>query len=516
MSPETIGFVMIAVMLLAIFVGFPISFTLIFLGLAFGAWGFGPKLVVHLMTLQFNNVMLEQTLAAVPLFIFMGILMEQAGLMERLFRAVQLVLASTRGALYIAVLFVSTIFAAATGIVGASVTILGIMAAKTMNRSGYDVKLAAGTITAGGTLGILIPPSIMLVVMGPVLEVPVTDLFAAAIVPGILLAFLYTAYALVRCWLNPALGPPLPEDERLEHSGSMWPGVLRRHRRSGGAVRRCNRRRAHRHRRGDSRRRAAAPVAGDGGLCPGVRGALLALMKAHRWFLANRPLGFYISEVWTEFYLGLVPPALLVGFALGSILLGWATPTEGAACGAFGALLMTLAYRKMTPARFQDVLVKTLEISVLIPVPGRGVELLRCGVLAARHADDADQHAAVVRSVADRGPDHRHGADLHPRLAARVGPDRSHHRSHPDSAAGQDGHQPDLVRHSRGGQPPDRLALAARRPVGLFPEGRGAGVGSEGYLSRHDAIHGDPVDRAGAYHIVPADRVVAAGYMYGD
>ncbi|MCG8542580.1 MAG: TRAP transporter large permease subunit, partial [Alphaproteobacteria bacterium] len=177
MSPETLGLVMIAVMLFAIFVGFPISFTLIFLGFSFGAWGFGAKLVFYLQTLQFNNVMLEQTLAAVPLFVFMGIMMEQAGLMERLFTSVQLMLASTRGALYIAVLFVSTIFAAATGIVGASVTILGIMAAKTMNQSKYDVKLAAGTITAGGTLGILIPPSIMLVVMGPVLEVPVTDLF---------------------------------------------------------------------------------------------------------------------------------------------------------------------------------------------------------------------------------------------------------------------------------------------------------------------------------------------------
>ena len=93
----------------------------------------------------------------------------------------------------IAVLFVSTIFAAATGIVGASVTILGIMAAKTMTRSGYDVRLSAGTITAGGTLGILIPPSIMLVVLGPVLEVPVTDLFAAAIIPGLMLAFMYAA-----------------------------------------------------------------------------------------------------------------------------------------------------------------------------------------------------------------------------------------------------------------------------------------------------------------------------------
>ena len=366
MSPEAIGFIMIAVMLLAIFVGFPISFTLIFLGLVFGAWGFGPKLVVYLMTLQFNNVMLEQTLAAVPLFIFMGILMEQAGLMERLFRAVQLVLSSTRGALYIAVLFVSTIFAAATGIVGASVTILGIMAAKTMNRSGYDVKLAAGTITAGGTLGILIPPSIMLVVMGPVLEVPVTDLFAAAIVPGILLACLYTAYSLIRCWLNPALGPPLPEDERPETSGSMWLefvaaivvpvalfiGVTM-------AVHTF----------------VASVIPGEGLLSRllGLAAYLAAyaalaraMIAAHGWLEANRPGGFYVSEVWTEFYLGLVPPALLVAFALGSILLGWATPTEGAACGAFGALLMTIAYGKMNPARFQEALVKTLEISVLI------------------------------------------------------------------------------------------------------------------------------------------------------
>ena len=175
------------------------------------------------MTLQTNSTMLDDQLVAVPLFIFMGIMMEQAGLMERLFNAVQLMMSRTRGALYIAVLFVSTIFAAATGIVGASVTILGIMAAKTMNRSGYDVKLAAGTITAGGTLGILIPPSIMLIVMGPVLEVPVTDLFRAAIVPGILLAVLYMIYALGRCMINPSLGPILPEDEQPETSPYYLP-----------------------------------------------------------------------------------------------------------------------------------------------------------------------------------------------------------------------------------------------------------------------------------------------------
>ena len=215
MAPEILGLILIAVMLIAVFVGSPISFTLIFLGFVFGYIGFG-QVVFYLMTFQFHQVIMEQTLAAVPLFVFMGIMMEQAGLMERLFNAVQLMLSRVRGSLFVAVLFVSTIFAAATGIVGASVTILGIMAAKTMNRSNYDVRLASGTITAGGTLGILIPPSIMLVVMGPVMEIPVTDLFSAAIIPGFMLAFIYTAYSLIRCWLNPELGPILPEEEQPE------------------------------------------------------------------------------------------------------------------------------------------------------------------------------------------------------------------------------------------------------------------------------------------------------------
>ncbi len=290
-SPSTLGFILVAVMLFAIFVGFPISFTLIFLGFFFGYLGFGP-LVFYLMTLQFSMVMTEQALAAVPLFVFMGIMMEQAGLMERLFSSVQLMLARVRGSLYYAVLFVSVIFAAATGIVGASVTILGIMAAKSMNRSKYDVRLAAGTITAGGTLGILIPPSIMLVVMGPIMEIPVTDLFAAAIIPGILLALLYAGYTTIRCWQNPNLGPVLPEEMRATS----------------------------------------------------------------------------MKQVWVEFFLGLVPPAALVFAALGSILFGFATPTEAAGCGAMGAMLLALAYKKLTFVKLQEALVKTLEITALIMV----------------------------------------------------------------------------------------------------------------------------------------------------
>ncbi len=355
LSPPLIGVIMIAVMLLAIFVGFPISFTLIFLGFVFGAWGFGGKLVFYLQTFQFNGVMLEQTLAAVPLFVFMGIMMEQAGLMERLFTSVQLMLSRTRGALYLAVLFVSTIFAAATGIVGASVTILGIMAAKTMNKSGYDVRLAAGTITAGGTLGILIPPSIMLVVMGPVLEVPVTDLFAAAIIPGIMLAAMYAGYALFRCWLNPSLGPILSLEDQPKTSPYYWLEAL--------SV-------------------IGSIVILFTLMIMGLSGSLIGYFPfsslliplawaifmyfATRWVAKAKPAGFYFSDVWHEFFLGLVPPSALVAFALGSILFGWATPTEGAACGAFGALVLTVAYRKMTTKKLYEALVKTLEISVLI------------------------------------------------------------------------------------------------------------------------------------------------------
>ena len=289
MSQEVIGLLMIGAMLVGIFVGFPISFTLLFLGIIFGYWGFG-KLVFYLMTLQFNATMMEQTLAAVPLFVFMGIMMEKANLMEKLFDSVQRMLSRVRGSLYLAVMFVATIFAAATGIVGASVTILGIMAGKSMIRSKYDVRLSSGLIAAGGTLGILIPPSIMLVVMGPVLEVPVTTLFAAAIVPGIMLALLFTGYAMIRCLIDPSLGPPLAKEER---TGSM-------------------------------------------------------------------------KDVWIQFFLGLVPPAVLVLAALGSIVFGLATPTEGAAFGALGALVLTAAYGKLTAAGLQDALVKTLEITVLI------------------------------------------------------------------------------------------------------------------------------------------------------
>jgi len=208
-----LGFLMVGTLFLAIFLGFPIAFTLILLGIVFGYAGVGD-VVFFLMVYQVFGTMTEAILAAVPLFLFMGFLLEGAGLMDRLFRAFQLMLAPVRGSLYAATLASSTVFAAATGIVGASVSIMGIMAGPVMRRGGYDARLSAGSIAAGGTLGILIPPSVMLVVMGPVLNVSVVRLFAAAIVPGLMLATLFASWCMLRSFLNPALGPPLPQQER--------------------------------------------------------------------------------------------------------------------------------------------------------------------------------------------------------------------------------------------------------------------------------------------------------------
>ena len=401
----TIGLIMLGAMLFVIFIGFPIAFTLIFLAFVFGIWGANFKLTTLLMTLNTNSTMLNDQLMAVPLFVLMGIVMESAGLMDRLFAAIQMMMSRVRGALFIAVLIVSTIFAAATGIVGASVTLLGIMAGATMTRAGYDVKLAAGTITAGGTLGILIPPSIMLIVMGPVLEVSTLDLFRGAFIPGALLATLYLVYTLGRCWLNPDLGPVLSEEDQPPTSafygaevaliclgvltvcrvfglamGGSFGGVIP----FGGlfalaitcavayaAYRRLN------------VLRIVVPIAvifhlymiganmGEDGGLP-IWSTTFASFTVLLAFL-GRPIyssvaesEFRFSDLWNEFFAGLMPPTILISFALGSILLGLATPAEAAAMGAFGAILLSLCYGKFTIPSFFDSLIKCLEITVLI------------------------------------------------------------------------------------------------------------------------------------------------------
>jgi tripartite ATP-independent transporter DctM subunit len=220
LSPELVGFVLLGVSFLAIFLGFPVAFTLTFLSLAFGYAALGD-IVFYLSVFQINGLMRDDILPAVPLFIFMGYLLEEGGLMERLFQAFRLLLGPVPGALYIAVLLTATIFGIASGTVGATVAVAGIMAVPTMVRARYDTRLSAGAITAGGTLGILIPPSVMLVVMGPTMGVSVVELYAAACGPGFMLAGLFIVWAVVRCLVNPRLGPPLPADQRATSSSAL-------------------------------------------------------------------------------------------------------------------------------------------------------------------------------------------------------------------------------------------------------------------------------------------------------
>ncbi len=288
-SSEHLGLLSLAALFIFIFVGFPISLTLIFLGIVFGYIGFG-KVVFYLMTYQVFGTMTETLLAAVPLFLFMGYVLERAGLMNRLFHGFQLLLAPVKGSLYIVVLAVATLFAAATGIVGAAVTILGVMAAPIMMKSGYSARLSAGSIAAGGTLGMLIPPSVMLVVMGPVVGAPITELFAAAVIPGFLLAVLYALYAVGRCYLNPSLGPVLPMDQRAESVG----------------------------------------------------------------------------EVVRELFFGIIPLVFLIFAVLGSILAGLATPTDAAAMGALGSLILAVVYRQLTWENLKKAVFSTVITSSMI------------------------------------------------------------------------------------------------------------------------------------------------------
>ena len=289
MSSDILGLVLLCSLIAGIFVGFPIAFTLIILATGFGYAVFGDS-VFYQMYFQTLGIMKAGELAAAPLFIFMGHILERAGLMARLFRSFQFILAPVRGSLYLGVLGTATLFATATGIIGASITVMGMMAAPAMTRAGYDPRMSAGVIAAGGCLGILIPPSVMLLVMGPIIGVSVIDLFAAALIPGLILAALYIGYAMIRSFLNPELGPPLPPEDRATS----------------------------------------------------------------------------IGQIFREFFSGIVPLAVIMFSALGSIIVGIATPTEAAGMGALGATLLTVAYRRLTWRILLDACRQTLTTSSLV------------------------------------------------------------------------------------------------------------------------------------------------------
>ncbi|HEY8478060.1 MAG TPA: TRAP transporter large permease subunit, partial [Chloroflexota bacterium] len=289
MSTELLGVLMLGLLVAAIMLGFPTAFTLMALGVIFGFLGMGD-LVFNLLVQRAFAVMTNDVLISVPLFIFMGYIVERAGILDRLFRSIQLAMGPVRGSLAIATLITCTIFATATGIIGAAVTLMALLALPAMLRAKYDVKLSTGTIAAGGTLGILIPPSVLLILYGATAGVSVPRLYAAAFLPGLLLSALYLLYIVARVNLNPALAPTLPKEERN---------------------------------------------------VPASRIAVMLL---------------------TSF----VPITALILTVLGSILFGLATPSEAAALGAFGALVLAAAYRKLSPTSLKESVFLTIRTSAMV------------------------------------------------------------------------------------------------------------------------------------------------------
>jgi TRAP-type mannitol/chloroaromatic compound transport system permease large subunit len=279
-NPE-LGVLMLALFVVFIMFGFPIAFTLMALGVFFGYFAMGD-IIFNLLVQRTYSVMTNDVLISIPLFVFMGYIIERASILDRLFRSLQLAAGPMPGALALATLATCAIFATATGIVGAVVTLMGLLAYPAMLRAGYDQKLSAGVVCAGGCLGILIPPSVMLILYGATAGVSVVKLYAGAFFPGLMLAGLYMLYVIIMSLLNPKLAPMLPLEER------------------------------------------------------------------------RVPLKTVVTALVTSF----APLAGLIGAALGSIIFGLATPSEAAAMGSLGALLLAVGYGADYNRRFNLNLVR--------------------------------------------------------------------------------------------------------------------------------------------------------------
>src|SRR3977135_2931816 len=220
MSDPALGLLMLALIVVVIMLGFPTAFTLMGLGMFFGYIAFydptqlfSDNRVFDLMVQRTYGAMTNDVLISIPLFVLMGYVMERGALVDKMFYSIQLAFRNVPASLAVATLIVCTFWGIASGLVGAVVVLMGVIAFNPMLKAGYDVKLASGVITAGGTLGILIPPSVMIIVYAAVAGQSVVKLYAAAMFPGFFLAFLYLVYIVGWALINPKIAPPLPEEQ---------------------------------------------------------------------------------------------------------------------------------------------------------------------------------------------------------------------------------------------------------------------------------------------------------------
>ncbi|MSO67924.1 MAG: TRAP transporter large permease subunit [Pseudolabrys sp.] len=297
MTDPQVGMLMLTLFIFIIMLGFPIAFTLMAMGVGFGFYAyyvpgqtdFENRIFTLLVSKAFE-VMSSDVLVAVPLFLFMGYLVERASILDRLFHSLQISMKNIPGALAVATLLTCAMFATATGIVGAVVTLMGLLAFPAMLKAGYDVKLSAGVVCAGGCLGILIPPSILLIVYAATAGVSAVKLYAAAFLPGFLLTGMYMIYVVTRAMINPALCPKLPKEQ------------------------------------------------------------------------TDIPIFQVVWALLTSFF----PLAVLIVSVLGAILFGLATPSEAAAIGALGSIILAIAYRSFSFGMLKESVFLTARATAMV------------------------------------------------------------------------------------------------------------------------------------------------------
>ena len=289
-----IALMMFPALLVLIFLGIPVAYSLMGISLVFGIMRFGDKAVFQFVT-KVQDVAGNYVLAALPLFIFMGAMLEKSGIAERLFEAIHMWTRRLPGGLAVGSILMGVVFAAASGVVGATETVIGLLAIPIMMSHSYDKRLISGTICAGGSLGTIIPPSVLVIILAPVADVSVGDLFAGIMFPGSIMAGLFILYVLVICTIDPSRAPFKAQDGPLPTMGERIVKTL----------------------------------------------------------------------------FALVPPLILIFVVLGTILLGWATATEAAACGAIGAVLLTAIYgncsvRTVATALRQTMLITAMVLTILL------------------------------------------------------------------------------------------------------------------------------------------------------
>ena len=287
---EALPGIMFLVLTILLMLGFPVAFTLLGTSLVFGLIGFGWDFF-NLLPLRIWGVITNFTLLAVPLFVFMGVTLERSGIAEDLLETMALVFGRMRGGLAVSVVIVGMLLGASTGIVGATVVTMGLLSLSAMLKRGYKAELATGTISASGTLGQIIPPSIVLVLLGDIIGVSVGDLFMGAVIPGMLLVGLYVLYIIVYAWIKPEDAPLISDEEwtRIKAQG-LWKRVVK----------------------------------------------------------------------------ALLPPLVLIVAVLGSIFAGIASPTEAAAVGASGALVLTIANKRLDLKMLRQVMASTTMLTSMV------------------------------------------------------------------------------------------------------------------------------------------------------